>query len=67
MGSFNDYRIEEFTKLDHDTEETVNFQVRGVPCMNFSGKVTPLNYKRSILKRGRSYTIWQISNALLVI
>lgn len=47
MGSFNDYKIEDFKSVDVDGNETdeVIFNAIGVPCQGYSGKLRPKNYQ----------------------
>lgn len=50
LGSYNDYKIEDFNLGDFDSEEPqdeneIKFNVIGVPCQGYSGKLRPYNYK----------------------
>lgn len=39
IGNFNDYRIEDFEGND------VIFNIKGIPCLSYSAKLTPIFYK----------------------
>ena len=47
MGSFNDYKIEDFHVIDIEGNETdeIKFNAIGVPCQGYSGKLRPKNYQ----------------------
>lgn len=47
MGSFNDYKIEDFNEPDIDGNPTNNmsFNVIGIPCIGYSGKIRPKYYQ----------------------
>ena len=47
MGSYNDYKIEDFNELDLNNNPTDNmtFEFIGVPCLGYSGKIRPKYYK----------------------
>lgn len=46
-GSYNDYKIEDFREYDVDEKLTDNmtFNVIGIPCLGYSGKLRPLYYQ----------------------
>ena len=46
LGSYNDYMIEDFhTNYTGTEENTIVFELVGLPCQGFSGKLRPLFYK----------------------
>lgn len=47
LGSYNDYKIEDFHEVDIDENPTdeVTFNIIGVPCLGYSGKIRPRNYQ----------------------
>lgn len=47
MGSYNDYKIEDFNELDIDDNPTDNmsFEFIGIPCIGYSGKLRPKYYQ----------------------
>lgn len=47
LGSYNDYKIEDFHEVDIDGNPTdeVTFNIIGVPCLGYSGKIRPRNYQ----------------------
>lgn len=47
LGSYNDYKIEDFNETDIDGNITDNmtFNVIGVPCLGYSGKIRPKYYQ----------------------
>lgn len=47
MGSYNDYKIEDFNELDIDDNPTDNmtFEFIGIPCIGYSGKLRPKFYQ----------------------
>lgn len=47
LGSFNDYKIEDFHVKDVEDNEIdeVAFNVIGVPCQGYSGKLRPIEYQ----------------------
>lgn len=47
LGSFNDYKIEDFNELDVNNNSTDNmtFNIIGVPCLGYSGKIRPKYYQ----------------------
>lgn len=47
LGSYNDYKIEDFIELDENDNVTDNmtFNIIGVPCLGYSGKIRPKNYQ----------------------
>lgn len=46
-GSYNDYKIEDFNEYDVDEQLTDNmtFNMIGIPCIGYSGKLRPKNYR----------------------
>ncbi len=42
LGSVNDYKIEDF---ETDTEGNIIFNAIGLPCIGYSGKIRPVNYR----------------------
>ena len=47
MGSYNDYKIEDFNELDLNDNPTDNmsFNLIGIPCLGYSGKLRPKYYQ----------------------
>ena len=47
MGSYNDYKIEDFKEYDVNDNLTDNmtFEFIGVPCISYSGKLRPKHYQ----------------------
>lgn len=47
LGSYNDYKIEDFNELDASNNPTDNmsFEAMGIPCVGYSGKVVPKYYQ----------------------
>jgi hypothetical protein len=47
MGSYNDYKIEDFNELDMNDNPTDNmtFNLIGIPCLGYSGKLRPKYYQ----------------------
>lgn len=47
LGSYNDYKIEDFHEVDINGNPTdeVTFNIIGVPCLGYSGKIRPRNYQ----------------------
>lgn len=47
LGSYNDYKIEDFNEVNEAGEPTdeVTFNAIGVPCQGYSGKLRPKNYQ----------------------
>lgn len=47
MGSYNDYKIEDFNELDLNDNPTDNmtFNLIGIPCLGYSGKLRPKFYQ----------------------
>ncbi len=47
LGSYNDYKIEDFNETDIDNNPTDNmsFNLIGVPCLGYSGKIRPKYYQ----------------------
>lgn len=81
LGNYNDYKIEDFNELDIDDNPTDNitFELIGVPCIGYSGKLRPKYYKGLInnedesLQLGKyptlswssdAYTNWCTQNAI---
>lgn len=46
-GSYNDYKIEDFNEYDVDEQLTDNmtFNLIGIPCLSYSGKIRPKFYR----------------------
>ena len=46
LGSYNDYKIEDFLEYNNnELTDNMTFKVRGIPCIGYSGKITPIYYK----------------------
>lgn len=47
LGSYNDYKIEDFNELDISSNPTDNmsFEAIGIPCIGYSGKIRPKYYQ----------------------
>ena len=58
-GSFNDYKIEDFLELDVDDQPTNNFvfNLIGVPCIGYSGKIRPKHYQGIINNEDESISL----------
>lgn len=59
MGSFNDYKIEDFHVTDVDGNETddITFNAIGVPCQGYSGKLRPKNYQGLLYNEDESISL----------
>ena len=59
LGSYNDYKIEDFHEVDVDDNETdeVTFNAIGVPCQNYSGKLRPKNYQGILYNEDESIAL----------
>lgn len=59
LGSFNDYKIEDFHEIDVDGNETdeITFNAIGVPCQNYSGKLRPKNYQGVLYNEDESIAL----------
>lgn len=59
LGSYNDYKIENFIETNNENQVTDNmtFNVRGVPCLSYSGKITPKFYKGLASNEDESITL----------
>lgn len=47
LGSYNDYKIEDFNEVNEEGNITDNmiFNLIGIPCIGYSGKIRPKDYK----------------------
>ena len=41
-GNYNDYKIEDF---ENNNDNDIKFNIIGIPCFSYSGKLRPVNYK----------------------
>lgn len=80
-GSYNDYKIEDFheTDIEYNPTNDMTFNIIGIPCQGYSGKIRPKNYKGILYNEdeainlgkyptlswsGDSFTNWLTQNAI---
>lgn len=54
LGNYNDYHIEDFIA---DENDNIVFNTIGIPCLGYSGKVRPVNYKGLLYNEDESLTL----------
>ena len=59
LGSYNDYKIEDFNSInvDGNTTDEIIFNAIGVPCQGYSGKLRPKHYQGLLYNEDESLTL----------